>query len=249
MPSRRYPSPAMSAPGREGPFTPEQLGDDDHYELSNGHPIYVAPSGVRHGVSQAIGVLSLATDPAAEEVGVEVGFVPEGTRTLRAPDISVGRMPIRPGWASGAPRLAVEYADRGNDNADLEVKVSELLEAGTELLWIVRLTGPQRVEVRRANEAPVVVPLGGMLEAPGILARPLPVEALFSLERANRVALENLLERYGDDALSSLRAAVLDLCEAFGIEPTDAQRAALATMDVPALDALRAQIKATRSWA
>src|SRR3954454_23573112 len=88
-----YPSHAMSAAGRHGPFSPDQLGDDDHYELSNGHPIHVARVGARHGVSQAIGVLSLATDPAAESVGVEVGFVPEGTRTLRAPDISVGKMP------------------------------------------------------------------------------------------------------------------------------------------------------------
>ncbi|MCU0686692.1 MAG: HEPN domain-containing protein [Polyangiaceae bacterium] len=45
-----------------------------------------------------------------------------------------------------------------------------------------------------------------------------------------------------------LRVAVLDLCEAFGIEPTEAQRARLEAMGVSELEGLRAAIKTTRSW-
>ncbi len=45
-----------------------------------------------------------------------------------------------------------------------------------------------------------------------------------------------------------LRAAVLDLCEAFGIEPTEAQRAKLEAMGVGELEALRAAIKQARRW-
>jgi hypothetical protein len=45
-----------------------------------------------------------------------------------------------------------------------------------------------------------------------------------------------------------LRKAVLDLCEVLSIEPTPDQSAALGTMNVEALSALREQIKRTRRW-
>jgi flagellar biosynthesis/type III secretory pathway protein FliH len=45
-----------------------------------------------------------------------------------------------------------------------------------------------------------------------------------------------------------LRAAVLDLCELLGIEPTDERRAQLEAMGVGELEALRAAIKGARGW-
>ncbi|HEU4410462.1 MAG TPA: hypothetical protein VFS43_34725 [Polyangiaceae bacterium] len=45
-----------------------------------------------------------------------------------------------------------------------------------------------------------------------------------------------------------LRAAVLDLCELLGVEPTGAQRAALAAMGAGELEALRQALKQTRRW-
>jgi HEPN domain-containing protein len=45
-----------------------------------------------------------------------------------------------------------------------------------------------------------------------------------------------------------LRAAVLDLCEAFGIAPTDEQRARLGAMGVDEIEALRRAIKLARRW-
>ncbi|HEU4412871.1 MAG TPA: HEPN domain-containing protein [Polyangiaceae bacterium] len=45
-----------------------------------------------------------------------------------------------------------------------------------------------------------------------------------------------------------LRAAVLDLCELLGVEPTEEQRARLEAMGVDELEGLRAAIKRTRRW-
>jgi HEPN domain-containing protein len=45
-----------------------------------------------------------------------------------------------------------------------------------------------------------------------------------------------------------LRAAVLDLCEAFGIAPTGEQRARLEAMGVGELEALRTELKRARAW-
>jgi predicted nucleotidyltransferase/HEPN domain-containing protein len=45
-----------------------------------------------------------------------------------------------------------------------------------------------------------------------------------------------------------LRAAVLDLCEAFGIEPTGEERARLDAMGVDELEGLRQKLKQTRRW-
>ncbi len=45
-----------------------------------------------------------------------------------------------------------------------------------------------------------------------------------------------------------LRAAVLDLCEAFGIDTTEVQRSQLEAMGVGELEALRAALKQTRRW-
>ncbi|HXU32848.1 MAG TPA: hypothetical protein VN851_19935, partial [Thermoanaerobaculia bacterium] len=54
--------------------------------------------------------------------------------TLRAPDIAVGNVPNAPDWVQGAPPLAVEYADTGQDEKELAVKISELLAAGTQIV-------------------------------------------------------------------------------------------------------------------
>jgi flagellar biosynthesis/type III secretory pathway protein FliH len=45
-----------------------------------------------------------------------------------------------------------------------------------------------------------------------------------------------------------LRAAVLDLCELLGIEPTDQQRAALEAMNAGELEALRGALKRQKRW-
>ena len=85
--------------------------------------------------------------------------------TLHAPDVAVGNVADEPGWVTGkAPPLAVEYADTGQDEAELSVLVEAdaeppLLSLSTErrpsqydLLELVvtsseELTSPPRIDV------------------------------------------------------------------------------------------------------
>jgi hypothetical protein len=46
----------------------------------------------------------------------------------------------------------------------------------------------------------------------------------------------------------TLRSALIDLCEIFAIELTDARRAYIASLDLPGLEALRVQLKQHRAW-
>src|SRR3954462_7824933 len=133
----------MLAPG---PFRAEHIREGSPYELSNGHPVLCLPTGRRGGKGNLIGGEVLETDPAVKSAGVDVGFSKDPGH-LRAPDISVGDFADEPGWAPGSPPLAVEYADTGQDEAELARKISELLDAGTQYVWVVRLVGPRRVEV------------------------------------------------------------------------------------------------------
>lgn len=147
----------------------------------------------------------LASDPAVEHVGVDVGFSPS-PEILRAPDLSVGEMPDQPGWVQGVPSLAVEYADTGQDEAELRIKIQELFAAGTRYVWVVRLIGPRRVEVHQPKMRMRIANPGEQLVAPGVLANPVPVEALYDREVANRVIFRNLLERQGYENLDQVRA-------------------------------------------
>ncbi len=59
-----------------GPFRVDQLREGDRYELSNGHPIYCAPSGRDHSGRNLSGGGALETDPDVEWAGVDAGFTP-----------------------------------------------------------------------------------------------------------------------------------------------------------------------------
>jgi Putative restriction endonuclease len=187
----------------------------------------------------------LASDPAVQEVGVDAGFSPS-PELLRAPDLSVGGIPDQPGWVQGVPPLAVDYADTCQDEADLQIKIQELLAAGTRHLWVVRLNGPRRVEVHQPGHKIRVAHPGEQLEAPGILANPVPVEALYDREAARQVMFRNLLQRQGYSSLDDVRAeghtegevqglreAVLEVLASRGFEADDDLRAALANSADP----------------
>jgi hypothetical protein len=148
----------------------------------------------------------LGSDPAAPRLGVDVGHA-LGERTLRAPDLSVGDWGEGEGtWASKAPPLALEYAAQGQDEADLQLKIKQLLDAGTRFVWVVRLVGPRRVEVYEKGR-PVRTKLPGeRLEAPGVLASQPLVEALYEPEAAFEQTLQNLLARKGYAGLDAVRA-------------------------------------------
>jgi len=237
--------------GSQGPFHANQLRSGDLYELSNGHPVHCLPTGGRRAKAASVGDGLLASDPAVQDVGVEAGYSPS-PEILRAPDLSVGEIPDQPGWVQGAPRLAVEYADTGQDEADLQIKIKELFAGGTRYVWVVRLVGPRRVEVYQPGQEMRIANPGEQLAAPGILANPVPVEALYDREAARRVIFRNLLQRQGYASLEDVRAegealgraegeaqglrkAVVEVLTARGLEVDDELRTALASSEDPAV--------------
>jgi len=210
-------------PTSEGPFRADQIRPGDPYELSNGHAIVCLPTGSRGARAISAGDSALRSDPAIPDVGVDAGFSPT-PGILRAPDLAVGKLPDMPGWAPGVPPLAVEYADTGQDESQLAAKIQDFLGAGTRFVWVVRLTGPRRVEVHQAGQPMQLIQPGGTLEAPGILANPVPVEALYDPQVSAEVSFRNLLQRHGYPSLeavkaqgeaegeaAALRAAILDV--------------------------------------
>nr|VFJ75920.1 MAG: hypothetical protein BECKFW1821C_GA0114237_109313 [Candidatus Kentron sp. FW] len=79
-----------------------------------------------------------------------------------------------------------------------------MLAAGTRYIWVVRLMGPQRVEVHTKDAPMRILSATDTLEAPGILRNPVPVQALFDRKEANRVTLRNLLQREGYEDLEAV---------------------------------------------
>ena len=192
----------LTAPG---PYRAEDIREGSPYELSDGHRVLCMPTGRRGGHSNLIGGEVLETDPAVKSAGVDVGFSPDPSH-LRAPDVSVGDFANEPGWAPGAPPLAVEYADTGQDEAELTKKIDELLGAGTKHVWVVRLVGPRRVEIHEPGRRMRLARPGEDLVAPGILQNPVPVLALYDREAAHEATLRNLLQRRGYESLDAVRA-------------------------------------------
>ena len=240
-----------------GPFRADQIPEGSPYELKNGHPILCMGSGDRHGSGNADGVKVLGTDPAVVRAGVDVGFSFGEGESLRAPDISVGNLKGVPGWAQAAPPLAVEYADRGQDEGELQDKIAELLREGTRFVWVVRLSGPLRVEVYEPGKPVRLVNADEELTAPDILQNPVPVRALVDPEASNEATLRNLLNRKGYRSLEDVEAkgqlkeahaALLDLCEVLGIELPAERRAEIERADLATLQSLRAGIKQHRRW-
>jgi hypothetical protein len=203
----------MLAPGRNpdggtsapGPHRADQIRGGDPYELSNGHRILAMGTGRRGSRANLVGGEVLETDPAVKAAGVDLGFSKDPLH-LRAPDVSVGDFADEPGWDPKAPPLAVEYADTGQDEAQLKLKIAELLAAGSKHVWVVRLTGPRRVEIHEPGRAMRLAKPGGVLLAPGILKNPVPVLALYDRDAAHEATLRNLLQRRGYESLDAVRA-------------------------------------------
>lgn len=186
------------------PYTVDQLREGERYELDQGRRVYVAPTGEDGGQSTISGGELIVSDPSVKTAGIDVGHA-LSEKTLRAPDISVGDLADKPGWHKGAPALAVEYASSGQDEAELKLKIKDLLAAGTRFIWVVRLLGVRRVEVYEPEKPMRVAHIGEDLLAPGVLQNPIPVQALFDRQLAHELTLRNLLQRKGYQDLDAVR--------------------------------------------
>ena len=180
----------------EGPFCSDQVRPGDPYEISRGHEIRLAPTERDAALVKWMGGQVLGSDPDVDSAATDLGVAPN-PKTLLAPDVAVGPIEDRPGWATQAPPLAVEYASVGQDEDELREKIGELLEAGTPWIWVVRLLGDRRVEVHAHGKPTTVHHVGEVLLAPGVLRNPVPVEALFDRNAAHEQTLRNLLQRKG----------------------------------------------------
>ncbi|WP_437607303.1 hypothetical protein WMF20_41855 [Sorangium sp. So ce834] len=261
------PSPDTAAPDLptarsdpRGPFRAAQVRPGDPYELSHGHPVFCLPSGGRASSAHLLGGAVVAWDPAVREAGIGTGYSP-APELLRTPHVAVGNVPDTPGWAPGAPALAIAYADLGEDEARLTQKIHDLLAAGTRWVWVVRLEAPRHVEVHAPGAPPRRALPGELLLAPGVLQNPLEVEALYDRAAAQQAALANLLQREGHASLSSLRErclregrkdglqqSVRDVCEVLGIALSSDDEASLLELDAAALAALLERLKRERRW-
>ncbi len=188
-----------------GPFRADQIHDGDRYELSNGHAIHCMTTGGRHSRASLVGGNVLDSDPAVTGAGADTGIAFNDDKNLRAPDLVVNVDLDVPGWIREAPPLAVEYVSVGQDRDELARKITELLEFGTRMIWVVHLVGPLRVDVHEPNLPVRTVPGDGVLTAPGILQNPVPVRALVDREAAHEATLRNLLARHGYASLDAVR--------------------------------------------
>jgi Uma2 family endonuclease len=203
-------APACYAPGmgttpQPGTFRADQIRPGEPYELSEGHLVACLPTGGRGSGSNQLGASVVGWDPAVEQAGVDAGYSPRPS-VLRAPDVAVGNVPNEPGWIAGAPELAIEYADVGEEEEKLQAKIRDLLSAGTKIIWVVRLVGERRVEIHEPGQSCRTAWPGEHLAAPGILRNPVPVEALYERKHAEQATLRNLLQRQGYESLEAVRA-------------------------------------------
>lgn len=249
-------SPPKDFHGAPGPFRASDIVAGEPYELSNGHRIECMPTGGRGAGPNAHGAAVLGSDPNVREIGVDPGYSPN-PRTLRAPDIGVGNVPDAPGWIEGAPPLAVEYSDIGQDESALQSKIQDLLSAGTQYIWVVRLTGPRRIEVYERSKAMYTVYPGQNLHAPGVLKNPVLVEALYDRDAAHEATLRNLLQSKGYEDLEAVRRegqkqalckAILDLAGLMGVELGPDQMKSLARMEPSELQATMRYLVSKRAW-
>jgi Uma2 family endonuclease len=125
----------------------EGLPEDERYidEVSRGRLVREPRPAYLHGrvVVQIAHLLASYIDahPGAGRIVTESGFVLEDVPlTLRGPDVAfvrAGRTEPEQGFFHGAPDIAVEVVTPSNTATELQQKVLEFLEAGTELVWVV----------------------------------------------------------------------------------------------------------------
>jgi Uma2 family endonuclease len=245
---------SRSRPPHTRPTHVDQIRPGDPYEFSEGRAIDCSPTGTDGTAPNGFGFAVLDSDPAVKRTGVDTGVALPGA--LRAPDVAVNFEAGDGTWATKVP-LAVEYAGKGQDEAELKLKIHELLRAGTQYVWVVRLVGPRRVEVYEKGAPARIASANDELTAPGVLALPVPVRALFDRSAAHEITLRNLLAEKGYADLEALReegreaglrTAVTTACELLAITLDEAQQAWIATANGEALTARLETLRTTRRW-
>jgi Uma2 family endonuclease len=164
--------------------------DGKRHELVKGELLTMPPAGFEHGSLESRLTTRLYVFVDGKRLGVVVcgdtGFVLErDPDTLRAPDIAFVRQErvvakgITKKYWEGPPDLAIEIISPTDTYYEVDEKVEQWLEAGTELVWIVN---PRRktVTIHRKDQNPVVLKEADTLTGEPVLPGfSLPVREIF----------------------------------------------------------------------
>ncbi|HKM53683.1 MAG TPA: Uma2 family endonuclease [Isosphaeraceae bacterium] len=170
-------------------FMEADLGDGT-FELVKGEVVRMAPPSPEHGrVCINVGFV-LESFGRQSGLGYAVADSAVLTRrdpdTVRGPDVcfySQSRLPrseLGTGIPPVPPDLAVEVYSPGNRQWEVQAKVSEYLEIGVALIWVVYPRSRSVAMYRQADELPVVLKedqvIDNLPELPGFRC---PVADLF----------------------------------------------------------------------
>lgn len=264
-------TPALRAPGADEPLpaVDERLvAPENRFEVINGQVIECAPAEEPHATvhSNVDFVIRAHTRPSYR---VAVDMLTRSNRfSDTAPDISV--FPEARDPATGGRQvehIAIEVRDT-QSLADVTAKTRLLHQRGVRRVLCLDLPKSRVLEWNATVGDWDELPLSSSFVDRTCFVRGIPVSALLDVGLAENTAaaalltkknpvLEKALEERHEAGVSQgreqgreegLRLAVLDLCEAYGVELTDARRAHLDSLDLDGLDTLRAVLKQSRSW-
>ncbi|MGO9114549.1 MAG: Uma2 family endonuclease [Thermoguttaceae bacterium] len=157
-----------------------QLADDGlRHELIKGELTSMPPSGSEHGyetiwIGRIVSTYILDHD-LGFPFGAEAGFIlGRGPDTVRAPDFAFirkdripdGRVPK--GFFPGAPDLAVEVLSPSDRAVEVEDKIQEWLDVGTQQVWVVNLHR-RTLTVHRRDQPPQVLRADDTIEGGELL--------------------------------------------------------------------------------
>jgi Uma2 family endonuclease len=140
-----------SAAVQRQPVTADELlampDDGLRRELVDGEVLVTPPPGEEHAVVAAEILISLGNHVRSAGLGrvhTEGGFRISSTPdTVLAPDVAfvsserIEQVPIRKGYRTGAPDLAVEVVSPSDSFSDVEAKVARWLAAGCRMVVVV----------------------------------------------------------------------------------------------------------------
>jgi Uma2 family endonuclease len=164
-------APARLMTARE--FMEAELGDGT-FELVKGEVVRVAPPSPEHGrVCINVGFV-LESFGRRSGLGYTLADSAVLTRrdpdTVRGPDVCFyshsrwPRLELGTGIPPVPPDLAVEVFSPGNRDWEIQAKVSEYLDVGVALIWVVYPRSRSLAMYRPAGEPPVVLKGDQMIE-------------------------------------------------------------------------------------
>ena len=151
---------------------------DKRTELVRGQLIVREPAGFQHGYVAAQLLVKLASFVYGRNLGrvlaAETGFkLFSNPDTVRAPDVGFVRLdripdPLPRGFAAFAPDLAVEVLSPDDRPGEVLAKISDWLNAGTRLVWII---DPERrtARVHRADGTVAWISVAGALDGEDVV--------------------------------------------------------------------------------